>query len=104
MFFGTLETSFMKPSDLSDYLSNRVAHEIPRKQKDFNKAVQEIRKAAGLETESDEVNFPTIEKKSPPSSPTGRKRQTSGRFLDAIMAGPDPMKMRDARGGSASTK
>uniref|UniRef100_A0A1I7TEF3 PWWP domain-containing protein n=1 Tax=Caenorhabditis tropicalis TaxID=1561998 RepID=A0A1I7TEF3_9PELO len=103
MFFGTLETSFMKPNDLSDYLSNRTLYEISRKQKDFNKAVQEIRKAAGTETESDELNFPTIEKKSPPSSPTtGRKRQTSGRFLDAIMAGPD--KMRGTRSGSASTK
>ncbi|KAF1769022.1 hypothetical protein GCK72_000835 [Caenorhabditis remanei] len=105
MFFGTLETSFMKPTDLSDYLSNQSIHEIPRKQKDFNKAVQEIRKAAGLQTDSDEINFPTIERKSPPSSPTsGRKRQTSGRFLDAIMAGPDPSKMRGQRSGSASTK
>ncbi|CCD61212.1 PWWP domain-containing protein [Caenorhabditis elegans] len=106
MFFGTLETSFMKPNDLSDYLPNRLIHEIPRKQKDFNKAVQEIRKAAGLQTDADEINFPTIERKSPPSSPTatGRKRQTSGRFLDAIMAGADPVKMRGTRSGSASTK
>ncbi|CAL2029781.1 unnamed protein product [Caenorhabditis brenneri] len=103
MFFGTLETSFMKPNDLSDYAAHRSVHEIPRKHKDFNKAVQEIRKAAGVETETDEIQFPTIEKKSPPSSPTtGRKRQSSGRFLDAIMAGPD--KMRGTRSGSASTK
>lgn len=93
----------MKPNDLSSYEAHRADHEIPRKQKDFNKAVQEIRKAAGVESPSDELNFPTMERKSPPSSPTtGRKRQTSGRFLDAIMAGPD--KMRGTRSGSASTK
>ncbi|CAP24729.2 Protein CBG03921 [Caenorhabditis briggsae] len=103
MFFGTLETSFMKPTDLSDYEAHRSDHEIPRKQKDFNKAVQEIRKAAGIESDSDEINFPIMERKSPPSSPTaGRKRQTSGRFMDAILAGPD--KMRGNRSGSASTK
>lgn len=33
MFFGTKETAFMKPSDCSDYLSNRFTHEISRKHK-----------------------------------------------------------------------
>ncbi|CAB3410674.1 unnamed protein product [Caenorhabditis bovis] len=102
MFFGTLEKSFMKPTDLSDYLTNRTLHEIPRKQKDFNKAVQEIRVAAGLATEQDDVSFP-VSHKSPPSSPrNGRTRQTSGRFLDVLLSG--GLDGRRKRSNSASTK
>ncbi|KAH7699448.1 PWWP domain-containing protein [Aphelenchoides avenae] len=48
LFYGTHDTAFMKPGDLSDYMSNREAYEVPRKFKGFAEGIQEIRLAAGL--------------------------------------------------------
>ncbi|CAI5437725.1 unnamed protein product [Caenorhabditis angaria] len=92
MFFGTLETSFMKPADLSDYMSFRKEYEIARKQKDFNKAVREIRRAAGLSSEQDESAFPVSNSKSPPSSP---------RASSSVMINTESKRKRS---NSASTK
>ncbi|CAD6184542.1 unnamed protein product [Caenorhabditis auriculariae] len=88
MFYGTLEKSFMKPSDLFSYLEHRAEFEIPRKQKDFNKAVQEIRIEAGL-SQSTDLGFPSIEEmeKTKPALPNQGRTRTSSSRLDAILNG-----------------
>lgn len=50
LFYGTHDTAFMKPSELSDYMTHREAYEVPRKFKGFAEGIQEIRVAAGIKT------------------------------------------------------
>ncbi|CAI4226672.1 unnamed protein product [Auanema sp. JU1783] len=101
MFFGTRETAFMKPSDLSDYMTFRQQHEVSRKHKGFNEGIHEIRVAAMLEAPDykDPLFFPNLDSgKSPSPMPTqpGQRRQSGRMLSDAFLTGYENKKSNSA--------